>query len=263
MSKPQSPTSEFLGASQRNSLPSYQLTVHGFLHGLRKPVSPPCEPGEVAPILKLQLASSTGHEDLLFVDSEATVPGPGLLDPPESTSSGIDSDQVVSPIPKARRLQSPLWEGADGCDVLMAMPKVVRTYSRKVIHESPVRKDSLTSPLGRSSVHERILPEGPLGDALDTPTKHLGSKKNRRIKNAKKRTTAGLCKRRQRIPQDDEEACQADRSEDDAHTVLSVDNKTKREKRKKRRAPVNQLALVASAPSREGSRLSSQVRTSS
>ena len=262
MSKPQSPTSELSGASQKSSFPSYQLTVHGFLHGLRKPVSPPCQPGEVAPISKLQLASSTGHEDLLFIDSVATVAGPGLLDPPESTSSGIDSDQVVSPIPDARRLQSAVWEGEDGCDVLMAMPKVVRTYTRKIAHESPVRKDSLTSSLSRSSVHERVLPEGLLDDTLDTPIKHLASKKNCRIKDAKKRTTAGLRKRRQRISQDDEEACQADRSEDGAHTVLSVDNKTKRMKRKKRRAPVNQLALVASAPSHEGSRLSSQVRTS-
>ena len=245
----------------RTSNPSYHLTVQGFLHGLRKPVSPPCQPGEVAPFSKLQLTSSTGNEDLLHVDSVATLPGPGLLDPPESTSSEIDSDQVVSPIPKARRLQSAVSEGADGCDVLMTMPKVVRTYTRKVTGESSVREDSPTSSLRRSSVHERVLLEGPLDDALGTPIEYLASKESRRIKDAKKRTLAVPRKRRQRILQDDAETCLENRTEDGADTVISVDNKTKRKKRKKRRAPVNQLALVARAASHEGSRLKSQVRT--
>ena len=255
---PQSRTSKGLGVSHENAFPSYHLTVQGFLHGLRKPISPPCQPGDVAPFSKLQSTSSTGHEDLLFVDS---VSGPGLLDPPESTSSEIDSDQVVSPIPKARRLQSAVSEGADGCDVLMTMPKVVRTYTRKVMGESPVREDSPTSSLRRSSVHERVMLEGPLDDALDPPIEYLASKENRRIKDAKRRTSAVPRKRRQRILQDDEETCQENRTEDGADTVISVDNKTKRKKRKKRRAPVNQLALVARAPSHEGSRLKSQVRT--
>ena len=183
---------------------------------------------------KLQLTFSTGHENLLFVDSIATVSGPGLLDSPESTSSKMDSDQIVSPIPEARRLHSAVPEGADGCGVLMTMPKVVRTYTRKIMRESPAREDSLASSLSRSSVHERVLLEGHLDDAADTPIEYLASKENRRIKHAKKRSSAGSRNRRQRILQDDEEACQEDRSEDGANTVMSVDNKTKRKKRKKR-----------------------------
>ena len=199
---------------------------------------------------------------MLFVDSVAAVSGPGILDPPESTSSEIDSDRVVSPIPKARRLQSVGPEGADGCDVLMTMPKVVRTYTRRITRESPLREDSPISSLSQSSVHERILHKGPLDDALDTPIEYLASKEDRRIKDAKKRTSAVPRKRRQKIVQDDEEACQEDCSGDGADTVTRKDNKTKRKKRKKRRAPVNQLALVARAPSHEDSRLDSQVRTS-
>ena len=262
MSKPQSPTSKCLGASQEIAFASYQLTVQGFLHGLRKPLSPPCQPGKVAPISKLQLTSSTCHEDLLFVDSVAAVSGPGILDPPESTSSEIDSDRVVSPIPKARRLQPVVPEGADGCDVLMTMPKVVRTYTRRITRESPLREDSPISSLSRSSVYERVLPKGPLDDALDTSIEYLASKEDRRIKDAKKRTSAVPQKRRQKIVQDDEKACQENCSGDGADTVIRKDNKTKRKKRKKRRAPVNQLALVARAPSHEDSRLNSQVRTS-
>ena len=196
---------------------------------------------------------------MLFVDSVAAVSGPGILDPPESTSSEIDSDRVVSPIPEARRLA--VAEGADGCDVLMTMPKVVRTYTRRITRESPLREDSPISSLSRYSVHERVLPKGPIDDALDTPIEYLASKEDRRIKDAKKRTSAVPRKRRQKIVQDDEEACQENCSGDGADTVIRKDNKTKRKKRKKRRAPVNQLALVARAPSHEDSRLNSQVRT--
>ena len=209
-------------------------------------MSPPCQPGKVAPISKLRWLVS----------------GPGLLDPPESTSSEMDSDQIISPILEARRLHSAVPEGADGSDVLMTMPKVVRTYTRKIAAKSPVREDSLTSSPSRSSVHERVLLEGHLDDAADTPIEYLASKENRWMKHAKKRTSAGPRNRRKRILQDDEGACQEDRSEDGANTVMSVDNKTKRKKRKKRRAPVNQLALVARAPSHESSRLNAQVRTS-
>ena len=262
MSKPQSPTFKCLEASQEIAFANYQLTVHGFLHGLRKSLSPPCQPGKIAPISKLQLTSSTCHEDLLFVDSVAAVSGPGILDPPESTSSEIDSDRVVNPIPEARRLQSAVPEGADGCDVLRTMPKVVRTYTRKITREFPVREDSPTSSLRRSFVHERALLNGPLDDASNTSIKQFASKKDRRIKDTKKRTSAVPRKRRQKIVQDDEEACQEDCSGDGADTVIRKDNKTKRKKRKKRRAPVNQLALVARAPSHEDYRLNFQVRTS-
>ena len=114
----------------------------------------------------------------------ATVSDPEFLDPAESTSSEMDSDQLVSPRAEAPRLHSAVPEGADGCDVLMTMPKVLRRYTRKIAREKPVREDSLTSCLSRSAVHKRVLPPGPLDDALDTPIEYLALKENRRIKYA-------------------------------------------------------------------------------
>ena len=209
------------------------------------------------------MTSSTGHEDLLFVDSVVTVSEPELLDPPESTSSEIDSDEAVSPIPEAPRLRSAVLEGADESGMLMTMPKVVRTYTRKITRESPVRKDGHTSSPSQFFVHERTLLDRPLDDASDKPIKLLASLKTRRRKDTKKRISAVPQKRRQQLLRDDgEESCQEDSIKDGVDRVVSWDSKTRPKKRKKRRAPVNQLALVARAPSHEDSGVSSQVGTS-
>ena len=251
MSARQSLTSQSLEASQDKAFTGHYLTVQGFLHGLRKPASPPCQPAEIAQSPKLQSTASKGHEDLLC-DSVATVRSPELLDPPESSPSELNNEQAVSPIPEARRLQYPVPERPDGSKMLVRMPRVLRTYTRKIKYASPVRKDSSTSSPTRSSIHKEALLEGLPNNGSDTPTAHLASKKKRRVKDAEERTSAVPRKRKQQTLQDDEEACQKDRREDDADIVTG--EKKRKARRKKRRAPINQLALVAVPQS--------QVRTS-
>ena len=211
-------------------------------HGLRKPVSPPCQPAEVAQAPKPQSIASAGHKDLLFVDTVATVTGPGLLDPPESTPSDTDTKQVLSPAPDARRSRSPDPQAADGSDVLMKMPKVVWTYTRKIKHKPLVRKDISTKSPTQSFTHQGGLLDGLLDDGSDTPTEQLASKGNPNIRPAKKRTSKIAVKRKQQTLQDDEELRRENRSEVNADVVTGENNS--KTKRKRRRAPVNQLALV-------------------
>lgn len=81
-----------LEASQDDTLMRHQLTVQGFLHGLRRPVTPPSNPAEGSQAPNLQPIASTGQEDWLWIDSAATFSRPGLLDPPESIPSDVGSD---------------------------------------------------------------------------------------------------------------------------------------------------------------------------
>ena len=183
----------------------------------------------------------------------ATISRPGLLDPPKSTSSETDSDRVLSPSPETRRLRSPNPEGAVGSDVSMKMPKVVRTYTKRIKHGPPVRGDSSTLFLTRSFTHERALLHQKFGDGSDMPTGRSPSREKPITKPTNKLTSAVPRKRKQQTLQDDEgQGC----SEDDADIVTS--NKSSKSNRKKRRAPVNQLALV---PSHEVFTVNAQVRT--
>ena len=249
-SKRQSPARAFLEASKENASTSYHLTVQGFLHGLRKS-------GSETP--KLQSIASTRHADLLFVNSVAIISRPGLLDPPESTSSETDSDQVLSPSPETRRLRSPNPEGAIGSDVSMKMPKVVRTYTKRIKHGPLVSDDSSTLFLTRSPKHRGALLDQHLRDRSDMPTGQLASGAEPTTKPTKKRTSAVSRKRKQQTLQDDEGNRRGDGSEDDADIVTSKESS--KAKRKKRRAPVNQLALVTRLPSHKVPTVNAQVRT--
>lgn len=188
---------------------------------------------------------------MLFVDTVAKVSDPGLLDPPESTSSDVDSDQVLSPAPDARRSRSPDPKGTDESGVLMKIPRVIRTYTRKIKHEPLARKDISTKSQTQSFTPQRALHDGLLNDGSDTPTEELAFRENLNIRPAirpaKKRTPTVAVKRKQQSLQNDEGLRREDRGEADADVETSERNK--KTKRKKRRAPVNQLALVASLPS--------------
>lgn len=225
------PTPKRLEAPQDNTLTSRQLTVQGFLHSLRKPVTPTC------------------HEDLSSIDSAAGVLGPGLLDPPESILNDISSEQVLSPLPEANRPQSPNPKGSDEKDVSMKMPKVVRTYAKKTKQVLTVRQDSASLFLTQSSTRDGAPLDGVVHDGSGAPIDQAASREIPRIQPAKKPTSVVLRKRKRQPQQDDEEIRQEDHSEDDADMVMG--EKKKRTKRKKRRAPVNELALVTKPPSHE------------
>ena len=237
------PSPNHLEASQYDKSTGCQLTVHDFLHGLRKSVILPDEPAE-AP--KLQPIASTRLEDLPFIDSAATILGPGLFDPPESTPGETDSDQILSPSPGVSRLRYPSPKCADEQDVLMKIPKVTRTYTKKVKPVLLIWKDGSAISHTQSSTHERALLDGlvDVGSTEQLPCMSIpetGPAERQRSVIPRKRKRQALQGIRQENP-----------SEDNLSMVIREKKKTT--KRKKRRAPVNELALVtrhSSAPLRQ------------
>ena len=231
------PETKCLKLTQDDSSTTCHLTVQGFLHGLRKPMIPPCKPIEAERAINFRTLASTGHRGLPFIDLQDTFPSPGLLDPPESSPGETDGDRVPIPAPEARRLRSPHSPGADERDVTMLVPKVVRTYTKKLKHALPGRKHNHNLPLTRSLTHRGALLDGFSNDGSNIPEERLAPKEKPKIRPAKKLTRADSWKRERQILQD---------NEDNAGTVIS--EKKSRTKRQKRRAPVNELALVTKLP---------------
>ncbi len=241
------PTPKSFEALQDKASTSSQLTVQGFLHVLRKPMT--SKPAEAAEAPKLEAIGSTCLEDLTFIDSAA----PGLLDSPESTLNKTDSQQVLISSPEARNLRPPHPKGANEMDESMKIPKVTRTYTKKTKHVSPQRKDNPVLFLVELPKHKRALLDGLLDD--ESTTEQVAS---RELQPAKEHTSAVPQKRRQQPLQDDEEIHREDHGEYDADTVMM--EKYKKTKRKKRRVAVNELVLVKRLSSREHSPANNQVR---
>ena len=254
------PTTKRFEAPQEDTLTSCQLTVQGSLHNLRKPVTSRHKSVEAIEAPKFQTIASTGHEVLPFIDSAAEIPGPGLLDPPESIINEIDSEQVLTPLPEAKRLRSLNQKGVDEKDVSMKIPKVVRTYAKKTKQVLPVRKYTSALILTQSSTREGALLDGLLNDGSGATTEQSASREVSKVQSAKNSISAVASKRKRQPQQDNEETRREDHREDDADMVLG--QKQKRTKRKKRRAPIKELALVTKLPSPEVSPVNSQVRKS-
>lgn len=140
----------------------------------------------------------------------------------------------------------------------MKMPKVVRTYTKKIKHESPVQKNSSALSLTRYSMREGDLLDGLLDAGPDTLIQQIVSKETPKTKPAKKPTSAVTRKRKRQTLQDGVKVHREDRSEDDA--VIVTGEKKRKIKRKKRRAPGNELALVVGLPSQELSAVKTLVR---
>lgn len=254
--------------------PGHPLSVQEFLHSLKKStrklpapkrveapqhntLTRPCNPAEAAEVPKLQPIASTDHGDLRFIG--ATVPGPDLLGPPESPDE-IDDKQALSPSPKVKRLQPPNLNGTGEKVVSIKIPKVVRTYAKKIKHVSPVGNPSSDLFLTQSSTHEGALLDGLLDEDSDAPTEQLACGELSKTMPAKKHNSAIPPKRKRQPLQDDEEIRREDHNEDDVDMTAS--RGTERTRRKKRRAPVKELALVTRLPSHEYSTAKAQVRTS-
>lgn len=242
--------------------PDQRLSVQDFLRSLKKPtrplptskcfgappndtfkpVNPPWKPAE-AP--KLETIASTVLEDPPFIDSAAS----GLWDLPESTPDEICSEQVLSPSPEAKRLRPPNPKGADEKDQSMKIPKVTRTYTKKAKHVSPQQNVSPALLLTQFPTHERALLDGLPNDGSGSATEQLAFRKPLKNKLSKKHNSAVSQKRKQQPLQDDEEIHREDHGEYVADILIT--EKNKKTKRKKRRVPVNELALVKRLPSRE------------
>lgn len=243
-----------LETAQENALKRCQLTVQAFLHGLRKPLTPPRKPAEAAEVPKLQMIASTGLEDLQYI---ATASGPGLLDAPEPTPNKIDGEQVLSLSPETKRLRTLNPRGEGEKDVSMRIPKVTQTYTKKAKHVSPQQNDSPALSLTQRSMHQGRLIDDLHDNRLDSSTEQLASREASETEPVTKHTLA-IPRKRKRQPLQ-EEIHRVDRGEDDADTAI---RENKRKRRKRRRAPINELALVADIQSLEVSAVKGQVRTS-
>ena len=247
------PKTEDSGTLQDGTSSNYQLTGQRFLH--ERPVTLLCPSAEAALTANAQPVGLAGH------DTEATNSGPCLLDPPESIPSETDNNQVSSPAPEARRLRSRTTKGSQGRDVSMQIPKVVRTYTKKIKPKLPVRDHSSAMPLTRSFTQDGALLVRNLDDASDSSAEQSASRKYLKARPMKNHTSAGPWKHKRQILQEEEKNCQEDRRNNDANTMTAT--KRKRPTRKKRRAPVHGLPLVTRLPSLEISAVEAQVRASS
>lgn len=257
LKKPTRPlsTSEGLETPQEKSFQSSQLTVQTFLHGLRKPVTPLRKPAEAAEGPKLQTIAS---ESLESSQSIAAASGPSFLDPPKPNPSEMDSERVFSPLLEAERLRCSTPKGKEEKDVPMKIPKVIRTYTKKAKHVSPQQRDSPALFLTQSSTHKAVLIDGLHDDSSDSPTERLAAREASKNRPVKKHTSVVLQKRKRHPLQENEEIRRVDHNEDDADTLIR--QKKGKKRRKSRRAPVNELALVTGIL--EISPVKSQVRPS-
>ena len=253
-------TPKGIDASQDDFSTSCQLTVQGFLCGLQNPVTLPCKPVEAGQAFGLQPTASRGNGDSPSLDSGPKISSPGLLDPPESVPSETDRDRVSSPSFVARRVRFPDPDGRDESDLLMKIPKVIRTYSKKIKRELPVRTNSNHSSSTRSSAHKGPLPDDLLSGEPATPNEELASKEPHNSRPATKDISAPPQKSKRRTLQDDDDFCRDNRSGGDADMLIS-EVKT-RTKQKKRRAPVDELALVTRLIPHSTPAVKARVRTS-
>ena len=219
-------------------------------------MTPPCQLAEAAEAAELQMIPSTGLEDMPFIAS-----GPGLLDPPESMSDESDGEQVLSPSPGTRE-QPPNLERVDE-NLFKKIPKVTRTYTKKVKRVLPRYNEIFRLPLTRSSTRDEALLDELLLVRPDSAAKRLVSRKISQAKTAKKNVSALPKKGKLQPLQEEDENHQKDHDEGDRDIVIKKNEK--KTKRKKRRVPVNELALVTLVESpqyREYPSASNQVRTS-
>ena len=156
----------------------------------------------------------------------------------------------------------------------MNIPMVLKTYSKKLKHASPLHMDRSTLFPTRFFTHEPILPGEHFYDGRDTPTEQPALRESPSDKCTKKLNLAGSLKRKRRHPADVELVGQGDQAEDpikddddvevDPDIVIRED--TRKTRRKKRRAPVNELPLVKtfneSLPSPTASPMDPDVRIS-
>lgn len=249
------PTLKPLEAPQHDTFQNGELTVQGFLQGLRKPVTPTCEPAKGAEAPRFQNIASASFEDLSLIDAAAGS-GPGLLDSPESSPNETDSEQDFSEIPEVKRLQFHDLKDVDEKDGPIKVPKVTRTYTKKAKHVPAQQNDSPPLFFSQTSAHEGALYDGSLDDGSDFPTERLASRSIPKTK--EKHTSAVPQKRKRQPPQDREENHRDDHSGDDVDIVTK--EKRGKTKRKKRRVPVNELELVTRLSSQQRSPANDQVR---
>jgi hypothetical protein len=231
-----------------NITPGQPISVHDFLRGLKRPVA------AVTP-------TRTLHEVAPARPTVSDVHNSHLLDPPESCPQeeihefyhGIDSlFQTEEPEPSTKSMTQAGLES-------MRAPDFIRTYSKRArptpsrpklqSDESPALfcTQASADPCDES----RPLPET---DPL-SPRKPPLSKKPSRRRTDHQDTVPDVMERRRAAPTKavKPEPERATALEWESDGILKLKKKTESKKPKKRRAPVNELALVSELPAKADS----------
>ena len=273
------PQSQKATRTLKATSPDQPLNVQEFLRSLKKPRRPLPTPKslgahpEPAEGSNHQPDASTYHKDFPYIDL-GMMSGQKLSDPPRSVLDKIHCQQVLGPFQEAETKRPSKLQGAEQRIISMNIPKVLKTYSKKLKHTSPLHMDRSTLFPNQSFTHEPILPGEHLYDGRNTPAEQPALRRSPSDKCTKTLNLVGSLKRKRQPLADVEQVRQEDQAEDpildnendevDPDIVIKED--TRKTRRKKRRAPVNELPLVKtlneSLPSRTVSPMDANVRIS-
>ena len=273
------PQSQKATRTLRAASPDQPLNVQDFLRSLKKPRHPLPAPEslgahpEPAECSNHQPDASTYHKDFPYVDL-GMISGSKLSDPPRSVLDKIHCQRVLGPFQEANIKRPSKLQGAEQGIISMNLPMVLKTYSKKLKHTSPLHMDRSTLFLKQSFMHEPILPGEDFYDGRNTPAEQPALRESPSDMCTKKLNLVGSLKRKRQPLADVEQVRQGDQAkdpiEDDEDVEVDPDivvkEDTRKTRRKKRRAPVNELPLVKtlneSLPSRTASPVDANVRIS-
>ncbi|KAM0803066.1 hypothetical protein BDR22DRAFT_841429 [Usnea florida] len=143
----------------------------------------------------------------------------------------------------------------------MKIPMVLKTYSKKAKHASPLHTDRSTLLSTQSFRREPIMPNEHFCDGVYTPTEQPALRESPSDKCTNKVNLEGSMNRKRRPLADVEQVRQVDQADeplkdDEDDEIDLIEEDIRKTRRKRRRAPVNELPLVKtfeSLPSRTAS----------
>ena len=273
------PQSQKATRTLRTASPDQPLNVQEFLRSLKKrsrPLPTPKSLGahpEPAEGSNHQPDASTYHKNFPYVDL-GVMSSRRISDPPRSVLDKIHCQQVLGPFQEVKIKRPSKLQSAEQRIISTNIPMVLKTYSKKLKHASSLHMDRSTLFPTQFFTHEPILPSEHFYDGRDTPTEQPALGESSSDKRTEKLNLVGSLKRKRQPLADVEQVRQRDQAEDpikddeddevDQDIVIKED--TRKTRRKKRRAPVNELPLVKtldeSLPSRTASPMDADVRLS-
>ena len=256
----------------RTASPDQPLNVQEFLRSLKKRRRPNPTPKslgahpEPAEVSSHQPDSSAYHKDFPYV---GVMSGRKLSDLPKSVLDKIHCQQVLGPFQEANITRPSKLQGAKQRIKSTNIPMVLKTYSKKAKHASPLHMDRSTLFSTQSFMREPILPNEDFCDGRDTPTEQPVLRESPSDKCTNKINLEGSMNRKRQPLADVEQVRQVDRADDplkddEDDEIDLIEEGTRKTRRKRRRAPVNELPLVKtfdeSLPSRTASPVEADVR---
>ena len=257
----------------RTASPDQLLNVQEFLRSLKKRRRPNPTPKslgahpEPAEGSSHQLDASTYHKDFPYV---GVMSGRTISGPPKSVLDKMHCQQVLGPFQEAKITRPSKPQGAEQRIKSMKIPMVLKTYSKKAKHASPLHADTSTLFSTQSFTREPIMPNEHFCDGIYTPTEQPALRESPSDMCTNKLNLGGSTNRKRQPLADVEQIRQVNRADeplkdDEDDEIDLIEGDTRKTRRKRRRAPVNELPLVKTLedlPSRTASPMEADVRTS-